>query len=71
MHVDVMLASTYTNCIKINDIVKYRKPQKGEEDIRFVLREVNGDRVLIEMICDWTIKPTETVTISEVCKADE
>lgn len=54
-----------------NDIVEYRKPQEGEEDIRFVLREINGDRVLIELICEWTIKPTETVTISEVCKADE
>ncbi len=57
--------------MKINDIVKYSKPQKGEERIRFVLREVNGDRVLIEMICDWAIKPTETVAISEVCNADE
>lgn len=47
------------------------KPQKGEEDIRFILREINGDRVLIEMICSWTLKPTETVAISEVCKADE
>jgi len=45
-------------------------PQKGEEDIRFSLREINGDRVLIELICDWAIKPTEVVAISEVCKAD-
>ena len=57
--------------MKANDIVKYSKPQKGEEDIRFVLREINGDRVLIELICDWAIKPTEVVAISEVCKADE
>ena len=57
--------------MKPNDIVKYSKPQKGEEDIRFILREVNGDRVLIELICDWAIKPTEVVAISEVCKADE
>lgn len=66
-----MRASTHNMSMKINDIVKYSKPQKGEEDIRFTLREINGDRVLIEMICDWTIKPTETVAISEVCKADE
>ena len=57
--------------MKINDLVKYSKPQKGEEDIRFVLREINGDRVIIELICDWAIKPTEVVALSEVCKADE
>jgi hypothetical protein len=57
--------------MKINDIVRYSKPQKGEEDIRFVLREINGDRVLIELICDWRFRPTEVVAVSEVCKADE
>ncbi len=56
--------------MKINDIVKYSKPAKGEEEIRFVLREVNGDRVLIELICDWAIKPVETLPITEVCIAD-
>jgi hypothetical protein len=61
--------------MKTNDIVQYRvkysKPQKGEADIRFVLREINGDRVLIEMICDWAIKSPEVVAVSEICKADE
>jgi len=66
-----MQASTYNRRMKINGIVKYSTPQKGEEDIRFVLREINGDRVLVELICDWAIKPTEVVAISEVCKADE
>jgi hypothetical protein len=56
--------------MKLYDIVKYITPQKGEEDLHFVLREINGDRVLIELICDWAIKPTEVVAISEVCKAD-
>lgn len=66
-----MQTSMHNKCMKINDIVRYSKPQKGEEDIRFTLREINGDRVLIEMICDWTIKPTETVASDEVCSADE
>jgi hypothetical protein len=57
--------------MKLNDVVKYSKPQKGEEGLRFILREINGDRVLIELICDWAIKPTEVVAIGEVCKADE
>ncbi len=33
--------------MQLNDLVKYSKPQKGEEDIRFRLREINGDRVLL------------------------
>lgn len=69
--VDYVRASTHNNRMKVKDIVIYSKPQKGEEDIRFVLLEINGDRVLIEMVCDWAIKPTEVVAISEVCKADE
>ena len=66
-----MRASTHNARMKVNDIVKYSKPQQGEGNIRFLLREINGDRVLIEMICDWAIKPTEVVAINEVCKADE
>ncbi|MDD5704958.1 MAG: hypothetical protein PHR35_03475 [Kiritimatiellae bacterium] len=54
-----------------NDVVKYSRPQEGEESLRFILREVNGDRVLIELICDWPIKPVETVPIDQVCVADE
>jgi hypothetical protein len=56
--------------MNVNDIVKYSMPVKGEDDIRFVLREINGDRVLVELVCDWAIKPVETLPITEVCKAD-
>mgnify|MGYP001164518968 CR=1 FL=1 len=52
MPLDCVQASMHHNCMKVNDIVKYSKPQKGEKDIRFVLRELNGDRVLIELIYD-------------------
>ena len=57
--------------MRIGDIVKYRKPQSQERDIRFILRELNGDRVLIELICDYRIKPLETVSTHEVCLADD
>jgi len=57
--------------MKANDCVKYSKPQKGEEGLRFILREINGDRVLVELICDWAIKPVETLPMEEVCSADE
>lgn len=65
-----MQASTHNVGMKVNDIVKYSMPAKGEEDIRFVLREINGDRVLVELVCDWTIKPVETLPLTEVCSAD-
>ncbi|MBX3027079.1 hypothetical protein KF840_19420 [bacterium] len=55
--------------MKVSDIVRCRKPQPGEEDIRFVLREINGDRVLI--ICSYEIKPLETVAMVEVCLAED
>ena len=33
--------------LHVGQIVKYAKPLEGEEDLTFVLREHNGDRVLI------------------------
>lgn len=56
--------------MKPNDIVKYSRPQPGEEDCRFALHESNGNRVLLELICNMAIKPLETVSIEEVCPAD-
>jgi len=56
--------------MQLNDLVKYSKPQKGEEDIRFRLREINGDRVLLELVCDMPIRPLETVAIQEISLAE-
>lgn len=57
--------------MRVGDIVKYSKPQPTERDLRFILRELNGDRVLIELISDYRIKPLETVAIDEICLAEE
>ncbi len=57
--------------MKTGDIVRYARPEDGEENLRFRLLEINGDRVLIELICDWRLKPTETVALDEVATADE
>jgi hypothetical protein len=35
---------------KIGEVVKYSRPQSGESDFRFLLKEDNGDRVMIELI---------------------
>jgi hypothetical protein len=47
-------------------IVRYSRPGPGEENIRFQLVEDNGDRVLIELICDLPIPPRECVASDEV-----
>lgn len=53
------------------DTVKFSKPRCPEEvALRFDLLEVNGDRVLIRLQCDWTIPPCEVVSIDEVEPAE-
>ena len=51
--------------VKKGMIVKYSNPQKGEELLRFLVKEVNGDRVIVELICDDILKPTFCHNIKE------
>lgn len=53
--------------IQAGEIVKYAAPDFGESDFRFILREINEDRALIELICDYAIRPLETVMLTEIC----
>lgn len=39
-------------------LVKYSRPAKGEEDFIFKVLEDRDNRVLVEWVCDWEIKPT-------------
>ena len=54
--------------MKANDIVRYSRPVDGEEaKLRFiVLRDPEKGRVDIQLICDYRIKPVETVEVGEV-----
>lgn len=57
--------------MKVNDIVKYSRPQnEDEENFRFRLLEIHRDvenpRVHIQLICDWRIKPVEVVALSDI-----
>ena len=56
--------------LRVGDIVKYVPARRNATSVSF-FREVNGDRVLLELICDYRIKPLETVAINEVCAADD
>jgi hypothetical protein len=66
-------SSPETNGMKPNDIVKYSRPQAGEEDLRFILLYTSPAidtipaKATIQRICDERIKPIETVFLDEVC----
>lgn len=51
-------------------IVKLTNPAPDEADARYRVVEDRGDRVLIELICDMLIRPTECVAINEVIPAN-
>ena len=54
--------------LHVGQIVKYTKPLEGEEDLTFVLREHNGDRVLIASLDfpDWRLEPCSVVATEDV-----
>lgn len=57
--------------MKVNDVVKYSRPEDDEEGkLRFHLLEIHRDvenpRAHIQLICDWRIKPVEVVALSDI-----
>lgn len=54
--------------MKANDVVKYAKPVNDlEASFRFILlRDPAKGRADIELICDWRIRPIETVEVEEI-----
>jgi hypothetical protein len=51
---------------QVGDVVKYSRPERGEADFRFLLKEHNGDRVAIELICTERIRPIEVVAANQI-----
>ena len=51
---------------QVGDVVKYSRPAKGEASFRFLLKEHNGDRVAIELVCTERIRPIEVVATDEI-----
>jgi hypothetical protein len=57
--------------MQAGDTVKFTRPQDAREAAaRFKLVEDRGDRVLIELICNLPIRPTECVATVEIQPAD-
>jgi len=54
--------------LKAGMVVRYSKPDTGENDLTFVVIELRGDRVLIESrdFPDARVKPTEVVATGDV-----
>jgi hypothetical protein len=54
--------------MKANDVVMYRKPvDELEAGLRFILlRDPEKGRVDIQLVCDYRIKPVETVEVGEI-----
>jgi hypothetical protein len=54
--------------IKVNDIVKYRDEFPDENNTRYKVLEVNGDRCLIQALTILFIHPTYIAKIPELEK---
>ncbi len=53
--------------MKVNDEVKWVQPvDANEAGERFIVIEVNGDRCLIEDICDLPIRPTTVARTADL-----
>ncbi len=58
--------------LAVNDVVRFAEElEPGDRDARFVVLEVNGDRLLVRFVCDLPIAPTQVVKASEVVKVSE
>ena len=69
---DIVCRKDLGQAMKANDIVKYSKPVDEEEvKLRFILlRSPEKGRADIQLICDYHIKPIQTVTTEEIEPAD-
>lgn len=53
--------------IEVGQIVKWREPlSEAEATERHLVLEVNGDRCIIQYVCDWSLKPTSLARTAEL-----
>jgi hypothetical protein len=54
----------------VGDKVRFREAlDPGDESCLFDLIEDNGDRLMIQLVCDLPIPPVKVVRRADVCKA--
>lgn len=55
----------------IGQLVKFAAPiTTAEESERFTVLELRGDRILVQFVCDLTIKPTSVYSTADMISAD-
>lgn len=56
---------------KVGDVVKFREVvDAGDERARFVVTDVYDHRLIIRLVCDLPIPPTQVVNDSDVMLVD-
>ncbi len=53
----------------VGDVVEFREPAEDEIGARFLVQEMNGDRCLVQFICDMTIRPTFVYRVADLRRA--
>ena len=57
--------------MQVGDKVKFAEPQNDQERAaRFILIEINGDRGIMQLVCDLPIAPSTLVRLIDVIEAD-
>ncbi len=56
--------------IQVNDLVEFIEPLADEVGTTYRVLEVNGDRCVIEFICDMRIRPTFVRLLADLKRVD-
>ena len=55
--------------LKVGMTVKFRQENPDEIGTRYTIIWIDGNHAQIEFICDWTIRPSQVVCLSEIEQA--
>jgi hypothetical protein len=47
-------------------IVKFKNPTPLEVNVRFTVIKDNGNRVHVQLVCDWTLKPMQVYHVDDL-----
>lgn len=60
-----------SDVFQVGQLVKWLTPITPEElNERYTVLEVNGDRLLVQFVCNWRINPTSTYLASDLTPAE-
>ena len=56
--------------LQVNDLVEFIEPMEDEAGTTYRLVELNGDRCVIELVCDMRIRPTWVRLVADLKRVD-